>query len=207
MPRSCHASATTNAISALCSFIRTYMAWATTTGGSPVTATRPNRPRSPRRATTGRPPRSDSQRTEIRSSQRTTPQETPAPPRDPARTGPREPSYHRARQCPPPGRTDTSSRSPETHHDHPLSIASGETTSAVATDRNRGGSRRRWTWRGCAYVLPPRRRTSRTDTLRLQALRRRSYPERSRSRSSDRRILPLIVFGSSSTKWISRGYL
>ncbi len=43
--------------------------------------------------------------------------------------------------------------------------------------------------------------------LCLKVLRRRSYPERSRSRSSDRRILPLIVFGSSSTKWISRGYL
>jgi len=31
--------------------------------------------------------------------------------------------------------------------------------------------------------------------------------ERSQSRSSERRILPLMVLGSSSTKWISRGYL
>ncbi len=32
-------------------------------------------------------------------------------------------------------------------------------------------------------------------------------PSASRPRSSTRRILPLTVFGSSSTKWISRGYL
>ena len=116
IPRSCQASATRNAISALRSFIRTYVAWATT-GRIPRDR---HEPEAVRVVHVDRPP---GRPFEVRLAKepkadrlgRQTLEKRPDRPRPPHESDARELSFHRATQCPSRVRADTSRHSPETH--------------------------------------------------------------------------------------------